>query len=581
MFVPVCTTVTLFHSPVHDEADEDDRVPERGLLTVPDEVWALAVRRAEVIGPLAAEGTAGEEAVEAAAEQLGISRRQVYVLLRRWREGQGVVSDLIPGRSSGGRGGQRPADEVEAVIREVLRKHYLTRQRKTAAAVHREVTRVCRVRGLPVPSRGAIVRRIVGLDPHAETTAREGADAARTLESAGGQVPPVLGVLEQVQIDHTVVDLIVVDEHHRLPIGRPYVTAGIDVFSRCIVGLVITLEAPSALSVGLCLAHMVTDKRAWLERLGVEAAWPMAGKPGELYLDNAAEFKSEALRRGCEEHGITLRYRPPGRPHYGGIVERVIGTLMEMVHELPGTTFSNPAQRGSYDSEARAVLTVAELEKWLAVAVASYHGQVHGTTGQTPQARWAAGIEQGALRTVANETAFLVDFLPVIRRTLTRTGFVIDHVRYFSDALKPWIARREGLDRFVIRRDPRDISRIWVLDLDGGSYLPVPYRTLSHPAVSVWEHRAAVQRLREQGRAQVDEDALFRMVEQMRTITDTAASATRKARRDVERRGRTGGAVAAAPAASPPPDDIPADGTSSGRAADAGPARPFEVIEQW
>jgi len=566
---------------VHDEAVEGDRVPERGLLTVPDEVWAVAVRRAEVIGPLAEAGTAGEEAVEAAAEQLGISRRQVYVLLRRWREGQGVVSDLIPGRSSGGRGGQRLSAEVEAVIREVLRKHYLTRQRKTAAAVHREVTRVCRVRGLPVPSRGAIVRRIVGLDPHAETTAREGADAARTLESAGGQVPPVIGVLEQVQIDHTVVDLIVVDEHHRLPIGRPYVTAGIDVFSRCIVGLVITLEAPSALSVGLCLAHVVTDKRAWLERLGVEAAWPMAGKPDELYLDNAAEFKSEALRRGCEEHGITLRYRPPGRPHYGGIVERVIGTLMEMVHELPGTTFSNPVQRGSYDSEERAVLTVAELEKWLAVAVASYHGQVHGTTRQTPQARWAAGIEQGAPTLVANETAFLVDFLPVIRRTLTRTGFVIDHVHYFSDALKPWIARRGRLDRFVIRRDPRDISRIWVLDPDGGSYLPVPYRTLSHPAVSVWEHRAAVQRLREQGRAQVDEEMLFRMVEQMRTITDTAASTTRKARRDAERRSRTGGAPPAEPAAAPPPDDIPADGASSGRAADAGPAAPFEVIEQW
>jgi putative transposase len=44
-------------------------------------------------------------------------------------------------------------------------------------------------------------------------------------------------------------------------------TAAIDVFSRCLVGLVVTLEAPSALSAGLCLGHMVTDKRAWLERL--------------------------------------------------------------------------------------------------------------------------------------------------------------------------------------------------------------------------------------------------------------------------------------------------------------------------
>lgn len=393
MSVPLCTSgARWFHSRVHDDAVDEGRVAERGLLTVSDEVWALAVRRAEVIGPLAVAGTAGGAvAAEVAAERLGISRRQVYVLLRRWREGQGVVSDLIPGRSSGGRGGQRLPSAVEVVIREVLRKHYLTRQRKKITAIHREVIRVCRTRGLPAPSRGVIVRRIAALDPLAAMKAREGADAARSLESAGGRVPPVTRVLEQVQIDHTVVDLIVVDERHRLPIGRPYVTVAIDVFSRSIVGLVVTLEAPSALSVGLCLANMVTDKRAWVERLGIEVDWPMAGKPGELFLDNAAEFKSEALRRGCQEHGITLDYRPVGRPHYGGVIERVIGTLMEMVHELPGTTFSNPAQRGSYDSDAKAALTVAELEKWLALAVASYHGRVHGTTGQTPQARWVAG----------------------------------------------------------------------------------------------------------------------------------------------------------------------------------------------
>lgn len=577
----MCTAGALFHGPVHDDAVDDDVVLERGLLTVSDEVWALAVRRAEVIGPLAEAATAGAEAVEAAAEQLGISRRQVYVLLRRWREGHGVVSDLIPGRSSGGRGGQRLSAEVEAVIREVLGKHYLTRQRKKTAAVHREITRTCRTRGLPAPSRGVIVRRIAALDPRAGRVAREGRDAARSLESAGGRVPPVSGVLEQVQIDHTVVDLIVVDERHRLPIGRPYVTVAIDVFSRSVVGLVITLEAPSALSVGLCLAHMVTDKRAWVEHLGIEVDWPMAGKPGELFLDNAAEFKSEALRRGCQEHGITLRYRPLGRPHYGGIVERVIGTLMEMVHELPGTTFSNPAQRGSYDSETKAVLTVAELEKWLALAVASYHGQVHSTTRQTPQARWAAGTAEKPAVTVANETAFLVDFLPVFRRTLTRTGFVIDHVHYFNDALKPWIARRDRLDRFVIRRDPRNLSRIWVLDPEGASYLPVPYRTMSHPAVSVWEHRVAVERLRAEGRAQVDEEALFRMVEQMRTITDTAGSTTRKARRDTERRSNAGAAASQVKPAAAPPDDIPPAVDETGSASDAGSVAPFEVIEQW
>src|SRR3546814_9261085 len=55
------------------------------------------------------------------------------------------------------------------------------------------------------------------------------------------------------------------------------------------------------------------DKRPWLEGLNIEMEWPMSGKPRLLYLDNAAEFKSEALRRGCEQHGIRLDYRPLGR----------------------------------------------------------------------------------------------------------------------------------------------------------------------------------------------------------------------------------------------------------------------------
>lgn len=347
--------------------------------------------------------------------------------------------------------------------------------------------------------------------------------------------------------------------------------------SRCLVGLVVTLEAPSAVSVGLCLAHVCCDKRLWLEGLGVDVQWPMSGKPLLLHLDNAAEFKSEALRRGCEQHGIELTYRPPGQPHYGGIVERVIGMAMAKVHQLPGTTFCNVAQRGSYDAQGKAALTLRELEQWLALAVAGYHGSVHGGLGQTPAGRWAQAVaELGVPATVTSPTAFVVDFLPVIRRTLTRTGFVIDHVHYFADALRPWIARRERLERFVIRRDPRDIRRIWVLDPDGGQYVRVPYRTLSRPPVTLWEHRHAVARLREQGRGQVDEQALFTMIEQMRAIAVTAQKATRKSRRERERRGhlkapgRPGRLVA-------PPEG----GGDGGRKEQPSSVVPFDDIEEW
>ncbi|MBP6918806.1 MAG: DDE-type integrase/transposase/recombinase [Legionellaceae bacterium] len=124
-----------------------------------------------------------------------------------------------------------------------------------------------------------------------------------------------------VQIDHTPVDLIIVDEVTRRPIGRPYLTASIDNFSRCITGFCLTLEAPSAVSVGLCLVHSVIDKTAYLARLGVNGEWPIWGKPLVMYVDNAAAFHSEALRRGYAQHGIELRYRPLGEPQYGGIMD--------------------------------------------------------------------------------------------------------------------------------------------------------------------------------------------------------------------------------------------------------------------
>ena len=254
--------------------DEPVMVAERGLLAVPEKVWSLAVRRAEVIGRLARLDVVGWEAADAAAAELRVSRRQVYLLLRRWREGEGVVSDLIPRRSSGGRGRGHLPDEVEAVIRDLLRTRYLARQKRSVAAVHRELARACRSRGWRVPSRGTLR----GASPGWIRSGRHRRGKGRTQRGrcgpAGGTAPPVAAVLEQVQIDHTVVDVIVVDERYRLPVGRPYVTAGIDVFSRCITGLVVTLEAPSALSAGLCLAHMATDKRpGWSA-----SAWRQAGR---------------------------------------------------------------------------------------------------------------------------------------------------------------------------------------------------------------------------------------------------------------------------------------------------------------
>jgi len=179
----------------------------------------------------------------------------------------------------------------------------------------------------------------------------------------------------------------------------------------------------------------------------------------------------------------------------------------------------------------------------------------------------------------SNPTAFLVDFLPVVRRTLSRTGFVIDHVHYFSNVLKPWISRRDTLGPFLIRRDPRDISRIWVLEPEGVHYAEVPYRTMANPSVSLWEHRHALARLHERGLAQVDEAALFRTIEQMREIAATASKTTKRMRRDADRRNAATTRRGGIPAPLLPPQALADQAPDT--VSDAARVPRFDQIEQW
>ncbi|WP_425298477.1 helix-turn-helix domain-containing protein [Rathayibacter oskolensis] len=121
----------------------------------------------------------GRSRINEAAKELGISRRQMYALLERWRRGGGLVSDLLPTRSSGGRGQTHLQEAVEAIVSDAIRKGFLTRQRRTVAAVYRDVVRACRRQGLPVPSRTTLERRIARLDAVETATRREGANASR------------------------------------------------------------------------------------------------------------------------------------------------------------------------------------------------------------------------------------------------------------------------------------------------------------------------------------------------------------------------------------------------------------------
>jgi len=555
------------------------------LSLIPDAVWSEARRRAEVIRPLAERDHRSRSMVQAAAAALGLSERQTYILLRRCREAGGELTALVPGRSSGGRSRPRMAPASEAALRRVVQEVYLTPQKPTAAEVAREVAGRCHAEKLPPPSSSTVRRRLRSL-PLAER--RKRGEEHPEAKPVHGHAPSVRFPLDLVQVDHTPMDLILVDPFDREPIGRPWLTVAIDVQSRCIAGFHIALDAPSAVSVGLCLTHVAMDKTPWLALREVEADWPVQGKPRRIGVDNGADFHSAAFERGCEQHGISIDWRPPGQPQFGGVVERVIGTLMGLVHGLPGTTFSNVGQRGSYDSDKAACLTLEELERWLAVAVAKYyHLRPHeGLDGQAPLRRWQDGMaalamEGGSIPVPRDLRAYLVDFLPVLRRSLQRDGLTIDHVTYFSSALRAWITARNRPGPLLVRRDPRDLSRVFVLDpLDDG-YLEVPTRDLSRPAISLWEHRLARRRLRARHRGEIDEGALFTAVEEMRAAERNAARLTRSARRDRTRRARAPDLPAAPPSAEPAKPAPVAELAAVADDEDAELPRPFDDISHW
>lgn len=115
-------------------------------------------------------------------------------------------------------------------------------------------------------------------------------------------VPGMLGplpALQIVQVDHTKADIFVVDEETRLPIGRPWLTLAMDVCSRMVTGFYLTIDAPSWLSTSRCLLHSIFDKSAWLHEREISEAWPIAGLPDNLHVDNGADFSSQSFKRGC------------------------------------------------------------------------------------------------------------------------------------------------------------------------------------------------------------------------------------------------------------------------------------------
>jgi putative transposase len=423
--------------------------------------WQRATRLAKALTPWAGHQRMETKAMAELARRHGLSLRQLQRLRARF-EADPRTSALLP-RVAGRPFGTHVLDDCqETIIAHAIKRHYACREQPSIAYLAERIGVLCRRLALAAPTRQTVTRRVREAECYDLDKARRG------VKSAKQHWEPRIGGLDAqrplqiVQIDHTRVDVLVVSEDRQRVIGRPWITLAIDVHTRCVVGWYLTMDAPSTVSVALCIEHVVLPKPENEVDPGV---WPMFGKPELILVDNGKDFRAHALKTGCEQHGIELRWRPVKKPHYGAHIERLNGTLMRMVHLLKGTTFSNTRQRDGYESEKRATMTFEELRDWLVQAITRrYHVKSHRALGVSPLLAWESAMTDvsGAPRRVAQVARpmqFKLDFLPQAFRRVRRTGVEFARSRYWHDDLTAMLRQKDDAE---LRFDPRDPRCVWV-----------------------------------------------------------------------------------------------------------------------
>ena len=512
--------------------------------TIDKTEWEQAVRKYAIIRPLLEKGSQkSKQDIAEVATLAGVQPNTIYRWLRAFTA-TGQISSLLRHKRDD-IGTSRLSPELDTLVTETIKELYLSDQKRKISSVYNAVKARCLKAKLPAPHINTIRNRIFSLSTELKLAKRYGSKFAKTqLEPLHGSFPGADSPLSYVQIDHTRMDIIVVDEIDRRPLGRPWLTMAIDVFSRMVCGFYISFNTPGTLGTAICLAHSILPKESWLAKRNITNEWPVWGCPQCIHLDNAKEFRGRVLKQACEEYGIRIEWRPVATPHWGGHIERLMGTIASALHDLPGTTFSNTHQKGKYDSSAKAALTLAELEQWLGEFITGvYHKRVHSELGTAPEKKWESGIlgddttpGSGIPARPINEDRILLDFLPFEERTIQRYGVIIERIYYYGDVLRRYIKSKDPQDRskarkFIFRYDPRDMSKVFFLDPSTNRYYEIPYSNMSHPPLSIWEIREARRHAAKLGIKDIDEAAIFSSHDRLRKLELTAQKSTRKAKR--------------------------------------------------
>jgi putative transposase len=415
------------------------------------------------------------------------------------------------------------ARTVTAFLEQAIPTHYLQRQRVTVRFVYEQLeTRIleenrCRAAHdqLPVPHPSTVYRHIAALDPYECAQARYGTKYAQALYQVNPNAPAVkcaAHLLGRVEGDHTRLDLLVVDEKTRLPLGRPWLTALLDVCTRMVLGIYVSFAAPGYTSVMLALRHAVRPKDYLKERYPkLQYDWPAHGVPERLIVDNGKEFHSRHLTDTCVQLGIELEHAPPQCGWYKGALERWFGTQnTKLLHELPGTTFSNVTQRGDYDPQRHAVITLPALEELIHTWIVDlYHQQVQRGLGAVPYQCWQNAVQAQPLPHCARLADLDILTGCRVERRIGRAGIELFALHYHAAALARIRCALPAEGKAQIKYDPTDLSVIYVFDPTTQGYVPVAATEHEYArGLTLHQHEIIRRHARQTATASVDAAAL-------------------------------------------------------------------------
>jgi putative transposase len=372
-----------------------------------------------------------------------------YLTVRTWiriyRASNFDIRSLIPRHCRKGRKPTVRGKEEQTFLDNLLLK-YEKEERPSKAKWVRTITQEYTKakgtqgqQGWKRPSKRSIYRMLDKSNARRRTQRRFGDRAAVAKFDHNGITPEALYPMEVVEIDHTWLDIHVVDKKYGITLGRPWVTAAIDRYTRMLVGIYIGFEPPSIYSVAQCIKNMVLPKDHLKLLYKNLPMWEAYGVPVLIVCDNGREFISDGYKDIAVKLKTTIRLAPVKNPEYKGKIERFLKTINESgLSGLPGVSFPNPQERGDYPAEEKARLTLDDLREYLIHwLMAEYVWKRHEGINRVPGAYWRESLPLWKPR-LANS----VDELEIIlsradkAKHRDKKGLVFKGIWYNSDELE-------------------------------------------------------------------------------------------------------------------------------------------------